>query len=473
SDLATESPTLRNLARRLLVTAADAPKESPPVGGPLLLDLRVQSLLALGRGDDAAALAGAAPAAARSPALARTRIDALLLAGRTQDACGDASGIAADDGAADATLAETRVLCQFASGDTQGATFGLDLLRDRKPADVGFIAAAETLAGLPPAKGFVASMRDPTSTQFAAMQAAKLPLAPDVAATARPAVVRALAVSPATPGDLRLAAALRAESMGLLDTEALRHLMDSVDITADELATPLASAGGLPAGRALALLLRATAGTADSVTDIVAKAMEIAAKNGSTATAARLLAPVVASVAPQPALSGFAPVAARILLIAGRAQAAAPWLDLAARDPVTVKEAARLWPLARLWGVGDPSPAALAVWRQSVDPRNAVLMLGLLAAAGQPVPDGEMAALLEVPRSAVGIGPALSQMLGASARDKRVGGTVLAALAAMNGPAFDKVDPDTAARVVAALGAVGLGDDARRLAAEIMLANGV
>jgi len=462
--LTNESPTLRALARRLLLTAAPPPKGAVDGDRPSLAELRVNRLLALGAVDGAVDLANAAPAALRSPGLTEARIQTLLLAGRMDAACAEIGGVGPGG-----ELAKVQILCQLAAGNAAG-TIGLDLQRERKPADTAFITAAEVVSGLPLAKGGIPSLREPSPVQLATLAAAKLPLPADAVETASPAALRAIAGAPTTPPDLRLAAAERAEALGVFDTDSLRKLVGATEFKSDELAKPDA----VPGARGLALLARAAEAAADPAIQaaLLSRGLDQATTRGRYPTAARLLAPLVLRVPAQPALLPFAAVAARALLVAGRADAATPWLDLASHDPDAAKATARLWPLARLHGVGDASPVAAAAWRQSVEPRRAVLAFALLSGLGQRQPDGEIASLLDA-RGGVAPAPAVSLLLDNAAHDQALGGTVLAALASLEAGGLDKTDPATLARVLAALKGVGLEPEARRLAVEILLANGM
>jgi hypothetical protein len=464
----TESPALRHLSRRLLLTAGPAPKGAQEA--PSLAEIRVERLLALGEPEAAVALADMAPAQVRGPGMALARVEAQLLAGKADGAC--AALPAVGDIGQDLMLNQVQVLCQIKAGNSLAANFGLDMLRGRKPVDTAFITAAEALSGQPAGKNGVASLKNPTPVQLAALVAAKLPLPADAVETARPGALKAIATSAATQPDLRLAAAERAESLGLIDTDTLRDAIDGYDFKPEELAVPLGRPDLQAGPRGLALLVRTAEANQDPVmaAEIAAKALEVARARGRYATAARLLAPLVQRLPVQPPLIGFAPVAARAMLTVGRGDAALVWLNLAAQDPDAAKAAVALWPLARVYGIGDAG--AGSEWRQGAGPRRAAIAFGLLAGLGQRIPDAELAALFDVPAAA---GPPMAQamLLDGLARDKALGGTVLAALAAFERMPLDKADALTLSRVVAALKAVGLEDAARAIAVEALLAAGV
>lgn len=476
----TGSAVVRDLERRLLLTAATPPEGTREGDRPSLVELRAERLMSLGDIEGVEKLAKAAPGAVAGPVLNRLEIDALLLTGDTKGACAEASRqVAAGQ---DGDLAKVQVFCALAAGNTLQGNLALDLLRERKDADHAFIAAAEVLAGLPPLPADKIQLEAAEPIHVVTFAAAKLPLPPGAVANASAAVARAVAKSAANPPELRLAAGERAEAVGVLATEGLRQLYLEIVFAPDELSSPVTRAEGAgPRGRAL--LFRAASDQPDPSikAQFVAKAMELAAARGETAGAARVFEPIIATIRPDPALAAQAPALARALLALGRPEAAAKWLDMANANPAQAKAVERLWPLVAIAssGAGQPlSAAGLSGWRASlaglppeVKARRSAVVLGLLAGLGAKVPDAAWLDTLALP--AGGPRPALFAMMQGNALEARLGGTVLSALAAIGDQPLDKVDPITLSEVASALSVVGLGEDARKLAIEAMLANGV
>ncbi|MBX9634744.1 MAG: antifreeze protein, partial [Magnetospirillum sp.] len=199
---ASPSQVVRDLERRLLLTAATAPDGAVDSDRPSLVELRAERLGAMGDVEGVVALANAAPQAVAGPLLQRGKLDALLLAGNIQGACAEAAHL----GIAEGSLAKLQILCNFMAGKTLEGNLGLDLLRERKDADHAFIAAAETVGGLPPLPADKVKLDEATPLHVAAFAAAKMPLPAGAVAKAPPAVARAVALSFATPFDIRLAA---------------------------------------------------------------------------------------------------------------------------------------------------------------------------------------------------------------------------------------------------------------------------
>ncbi len=468
------SLTVRALERRLLLTAAPAPEGAVEGDRPSLVELRAERLAAMGDSEGVVQLAAVAPQAVKGTVMQRVQLDAQLLSGNTQGAC--------EDFPKDGSLPKMTVLCHYLAGRTLEGNLGLDLLRERKDADHGFVAAAEVLAGLPPLPADKIKLDEATPLHLAAFAAAKLPLPADAVARATPAVARAVALSFTTPFEVRLAAGERAEAAGVLTPEHLRKLYLEAVFAPDEMGAPLAKAETAGA-RGRALLFRAATDQPDPVirAHFIAKALELAAASGQTSSTARVFATLLADTKPDPSLLTVAPAFARANLALGRADAA-KWLELAKTDPAATRAVERLWPLQAVLAASPGQPAGtvgLAAWRTSLEglppelaARRAAIVLGSLTALGAKVPEAAWLDALALPAGG-GPRPALFAMLQNAALEARLGGTLLAGLAALGDQPLDKVDPVVLSEVISALSVVGLGDDARRLAIEAMLANGI
>lgn len=477
---ASASGVVRDLERRLLLTAAPPPEGAREGVRPSLVELRAERLMALGDADGMAKLAKAAPGAVSGTVLDRLKIDAALLSGDTPGACAEIARQMATGATSD--LAKAQVFCHLVAGNTLQGNLGLDLMRERKDADHAFIAVAETMAGLPPLPADKIKLEAATPLHVAAFAAAKQPLPAQAVANASAAVARAVAQGAANNFDLRLAAAERAEAVGILGTDALRQIYLEATFAPDEMSAPLARAETAKA-RARALLFRAATDQPDPVlkAQFAAKAIELAGPVGQTAGAARAFEAILWTIKPEPTLAAVAPAVARAMLALGRVEAAAKWLDVAKGDPVAAKAAERLWPLLAVGASGPGQPldtAGLAGWRASLTDlpadrvaRRHALVLGLLAGLGAKVPD--MAWLDALDNPAGGPRPALFALMQGNALEARLGGTLLAALASLGDQPLDKVDTITLSEVVSALSVVGLGDEARKLAIEALLANGI
>jgi hypothetical protein len=462
------SLTVHQLERRLLLSTAAVPAGRG--AGEPLIRLRAAKLLAIGELDGLNALLKAVPSPAVTPELRRLRADAALMAGDTAAACEQVMPLkaAAPD---DPFPTQLQAFCQFAAGKPREAGLLVDLLREEKVADPAFFAAADALDGVKP--GRIDGLANLSALDLAMARAARLALPESVVAgNPPPAILRTVALLPDATLEARLTAAEKAEAAGALDTEALRQLYQSVRFTPQELANPPAAA--TPRGRALAFQAAEGQSDAAAKADLIAKALA-QAQGLSYFTAARLYAPDIAGLAPAPALAWFATLAARALYAAQMPRQASPWVGLAPAD-----RAAALWPLARLAGQDDrpPTAALLAEWKRAQgagDVRRDTVVLSLFAAVGETLPgeawlplfDGPALVTAPVPR------PALWQGLRVATENLRLGETVLMALASLGEESLAQADPTTLYRVAAALRAVGLNADARALAEEAAIANGL
>jgi hypothetical protein len=474
------SRTVGALERRLLLTAAPPPEGAKETDRPSLVELRAERLLAMGEVDGLLTLAKAVPATASGALLDRVRRDAKLLAGDLPGACAELGR--QPPAVADPLLSKLQVLCHLTSGRTLEGNLGLDLMRDRKDPDQGFVAAAEVLAGVPAPPADKIRLDEATAVHVAAFAAARLPLPPASLGKASAGVARAIALAPTNSPDLRLAAAERAEAAGALPVETLRSLYLAQTFAPDEMSSPLTRAEGAGA-RGRALLFRAATDQPDALirAQFAARAIELAGARGDVAAAARLFEPLLLSTRPDPLLAPSAPSFARALFALGKPEAADKWLDIARTDPNGAKAVDRMWPLVAVAGTAPGTEialAGLAGWRQSlaglppeVAARRLVVVLGTLAGLGAKIPDAVWLETLAVP--AGGPKPGLFAMMQAAALDARLGGTLLTILAAIGDSTLDKLDSITLSEAISALSVVGLGDDARRLAVEAMLANGI
>lgn len=470
----TYSRPARELMRRLLLSTAAAPEG----GAEGLLAMRVERLMAMGAVEDALALLEAVPQPAMTPELLRGQLDALLLLGREQDACAAADGALRDhDGAYWARLG---VFCALLAGRGGEAELGLSLLREMGDQDVAFVTLAEAALDLPVPE--LDSLPEPSPLHLALLRLTQRPVPPDAVRQAPAAVLRAVALGlPATP-DVRLAAAEEAERIGAIPPRALARVYALVRPRDDERTATAADLIARGNARARALLYQAAreAREPGALLDRVADGMKAGREARRPLQAARLYAPLVADVTPGPALAGQAGLAARVLLMAGREDAARPWAELAidAGDP-------GLQAVLMMASGGDgeggvpllePGDAQqLADWLAQRGDAAGVLLLTLADALDYELPETTWLAFLEKPTVAPAVAPTpvVWQRLDHVAADLRLGETIALALLALDGVEPAAVSPLTLRRVMASLRLVGLEREVRALAVEAALAHGV
>jgi hypothetical protein len=484
------SAGMRNLARRLLLSNAAAPTERPdaaPSRRVNLLALRIDRLAAMGDYPGLSALLQVVPQRYDDEPVARARIEALLLQGRTAEACTEVRpGVAAHRG--NPYWRKALVFCQILSGEADEASLGVALLREEgEQQDPAFFQLADNLTGL---SGGALSVWPHSALHFAMLQAVGQPLPDEMLDEMSPGLLVSLANTPANGLEQRAQAAERAVSLGLLHPDELADIYDSYEFSAAQLANAISSAEALSGPERRALLFQAAWGqTVPSArAEIVNVALDEARAEGAYQLAVRLYVPLIADFPRKPELAWFAGAAGRALYATGRFEAAAAWLTLARQEALINAQAAMavaaLWPYSRLAsGVAPAREGNLTVWaesRQDLAQMEIARQQLLLRAAFQGLGESDPMIWADL----VGIEPAeaagraapdaaLVYALSEASQFGRLGETVLLALLALGeaGPAGS--DPLVLHEVLAALTRVDLVAEARMLAIEAAVANGI
>ncbi len=491
------SPAARDLRRRLLLTAAEAPAGPEGPAGDSLLAARARALFRGGEVAAARRLLGAAAPLHRDEALARLAADAAFLAGGAglARACAAAGDWVALSG--DAYWQKARAFCAAANGEWERAEFGVRLLVELGEEDEVFLALMRRLSGEEgSAPGMDAAALRPLDVAMARAARVALPVA---GAEEAPAwALAAYADDPAVAADFRLAMAERAERRGAVAAADLATLYAATapgDPAGD--GDEAAAAPWGPADRAALYRAALAQNSPFGRAQAIAQASGIAAARGSLAATARLYAPMLRGIAPESAFGWFAADAALLHVAAGGGvDAARRWMALARREAALDAQARagwdRAWPAIRLAAGGaEPEPARLSAWlddRPEGSARGTALVLGLFEALGDPVPETAWRGLAmarepegappdgngagDAPAARPGFGFAAARALAEAARAGRLGETVALAILAAGTRPFAAAPAADLAGAVAALRTVGLEDEARRLAFEIALAAG-
>ncbi len=477
---ATPSRTMRAMMRRLLLSAAAVP-EGPSPAGDSLLTQRVDRLWAMGEVDAMLALIDAAPRGAETSTLLRYRVDGLLLKGDVQGACRDVDAAQAA-GDTDGYLSKVESFCHAVGGRTADAQLTIDWLHDRGVVDPVFFDGIDVLLGrhVPDAH----HLPQPRPLHLAVLRAAKRPLPSDAADGSEPAVLRAIALSDNAPTEVRLVAAEKAEHLGVLDSGHVRALYAATTFTDTEAEIPLSDAAQDWGARSRALLFRAAQlqKSAKARAEVINRAFALARQHGHFDAAARLYAPLILSIKPSADLGHFAGHAVRALLAAGAKDAVGPWLKLAQKAG---EDSGPVWPLLRLVQADEDRPiraGLLRKWlaqRAPLPPerasRQAAVLFGMLDALGDKVATEDWLPLMGGPVSQTVTmpQPALWHAQRIAAEDLRLGETVLLSLVSLGVAGPGAAEPTNLYRIVASLRLVGLDDEARALALEAALANGI
>ena len=450
---ATPSPAFQRLERRVLLSPGAAP-EGDDAAGLDLPQLRAKALLRLGEIDAARAVIEALPEKDRASAWPLS-LDIEVVAGHLDRACQIVRDrIHLDQGV---YWQGALIGCQGLEGKTGQASLGLQVLAEEKaPREDALSIAINALAGRPAPKT-VERLSDPDPLALRLLVAAKRQLGPTLIRGLRPELALTLARDGEAPAATRLAAAERAARFGALKPQGLAELYRKLAAEAAGQAGP-----AVVHARQFAAIEHGPA-AADRLSRALAFADEFGRVNG-LGLAARLVAPQLSAVAPDPTLAGSALTTARLLLATGDVGRARRWTEL-----VPAPERRGLSLLLHLAAgpaidLPPPNPAEMA---------HSVLSLALFAALGEKIAPAAWVGLPPPSWTVAGrpAAPAVSWLdLAQAAQAGRVGETALAAILVAASGGTLSTDPVVLYAAVAGLARVGLDDDARRLALEAALA---
>jgi hypothetical protein len=458
------SPTLQDLARRLLLSNAIAPAGGETPDSANLAATRVAQLAALGDIDDAVGLIDALPPSAHGDELDRRRVELAFARNESVGAC----RIVQEDVARyqGPWWEQALIACQALTGNQAEAALGLSLMHEQKaPVDPVFETLIDALGGRP---ARLEKLPQPSPLLVTLVAAAKLPLPADAVAAADLPTLRTWAANDGVPPLQRLAAAERAAALGALSPEALAALYGAVEFKPDELGTAIkkGKAPTTPRERALLYSVARSDPAVAARTAALQAFLADARKRGEFLLGARVVAPILDELSPSQELAEFAPDAVMAAIANGDKDRATAWLAVAPPGAV-----AMLAPLLRLVPIDVPAaPSDLQVPPPS--PQQATLMLALRSSVDPTVSPAAWAPLLAGSQPGTLPNAALWLDQQQASADKRVGETVLTtAIIARDGDHLSK-DPIVLNRAILGLKAIGLDPEARALAVEAALAGG-
>lgn len=459
-------PSLRDLQLRLLLTKAAGPNAGG--GVDTLVPLRAARLHAMGFSTEALLLtkstAGAAPVDSRA-AFEKALNDSDMTA-----ACAKVDEVANAQQVLELYWRKALLFCQIERGQEDQARIGLDLLRELPDKDAhtkNIVGLASVLLGEAKAKKLKLA-GDPDPLQAAMMRKVGLKpknvqqaAAPKIAG---PAAAAAIARDSSQPLETRIARGEFAFAAGLISADELIGLYRQTKFTGDPMTLP-----DTPGNRGQ--LYQATDQAFDPVrrAQFIQRALLSAQARGDYFTAAALYRPLADKVVPAPNLVWFAPEAARLMFWSGNVDRGGFWLNLAqgaSANPQVARSVPGLQILAQIAGLNgayDSDPVAL--WQQATgaNPAAADRLRGIQAGLGLP---GVEAVSFPAPS---GDGATIA----AAAQAGRRGETALLSLVVLGGRGLANVDGASLAQALGGLGAVGLGDEAKRIALEAAILAGL
>jgi hypothetical protein len=496
-----------------------------------ILDRRAMQLAAMGDWAGVRALVELAPQSSLTESLNILRTDLDLVEGNDEGACLEVQNQLGQS--TDPYWQKVFAFCQLRDGNTAGAFLTMDLLRETGVEDAAFFWVAELMSGNRPITPNGLDRLSPL--QLAMLRSAGRPFPDPLVRLGDPTLLRMLAESEPLfvtsdddtedmvaerrrrALDLRLEAAERAVALGSLDPEVLRNLYraegatdeqeedagaiqgepdpaggsqpqagdeeEPVDLSNVPAATPLeraelfrlAEAQVIPIARA----------------EVISRAIDFArndrGRNGpNVPTMGAIFAPLIETLEPTGDLTWFAGNAARALIGAGRLESGRAWLALSeayARTSIEAADvAAAMWPVERQLQptmTNRFTPLRLQRWEDSRSPGrlagDKTLVLSTMTALGEDIAPADWFSIMDRRSRASGELPAphIWHGLTLAANGGRVGEAALLAVLALDEDGPAGVSPVVLSHVISSLVAVGLEQDARRLAVEAALVQGL
>lgn len=467
-----ESPATQTLARRVLFTGGEAPRGDASAAARE----RFEALGKMGAADELAVMAAGAGPALGDVQIAQYAAQAELARGRRAEAC--ARGRNANAGEAPpAFLLRLRAYCAAVTGDRAAADLALEFARAANAEDAWYTGAIGAAGGAPAARPPAARYDNSLSAQLSI--AANLRPGPNPLANSSTLALVALARNDASPQPQRAQAAALAFRRGAINVQEARTILGATPAEITSALPPIAVALRRVTAVNTAPAVAAAPGSVSpaslEVATAIADVLRQAANPADFTAAARFFATDIAALQTAPDQTG-AVLFARAAVAAGDRQVAQRLIQSARQAGASEATLAPLdAAMAALNGArGEQGTVAM---QRRIDAggasgaRAAARDVAILAALGAPVNGSVQRFILtNAPQGGARADAGALVALGAAAERGAIGeGALLAVLAAgEGGPA--RLDADSVAQIIHALRALRLEDDARRVAAEAILA---
>ena len=493
--MASSSPTMNNLASRLLLSPAALPAGVDDADMSLL-NVRIRKVMESGRVGELQALLEALPASVETPGVRRARLDLALLSGDFLTACAIARDARTQSG--EGQWIRVLAFCSAVEGDGGGAEFRLNLLRETSELDFEFETLIQDIVslagGAPPLSvGGLARIEaeDMDALMFAMLGAGRREVSLEDLSQLPPIYLDAMSRRADLATDYRIEVARMSAMRGLMRGGDLADLIAALDVTAGELGAADLLGETSESARTDGVMIHAALAAEDlgDRARMLQAAWQRALRSGTVTAMSGPLATTLHRIAPAPELVFFAPDAMRIALASGDEEQARAWLDLARiRAAQGDRDAQRvlitMWPLALLSGLEAELPFSgdiLALWKagltdteQDTGLRQRGMYYALLGVYGHDVGSEEWNALVLDGDARTGTLPPYGvwrQFLMA-AEAGRYGESLALGLIMLGDGGASNADPAVQASVISVYNAMGLEAAARGLAIEAMIQNG-
>ena len=475
------SPIMRNLMRRLLLTEAVAPKKVR--SQPALLPLRIGALFETGDLKSALALISLTSNRTSEEGLARIGIDGRLFGNDTAGACQLVQ--VQSDQFKGVYWQKAAAFCLAMAGKMAQANLISDVLAENTNSlNPAFFSAMDKLSGAASPK--ISSLKGPSALMLSLMRSAGLILPKDVIEDASPSALRLISLSPNAPIEVRLAAGELARVLGVIGSKRLGEIYNVIDSDSTLITNPIQylSENWGPKGRAfLAQIVEKQEDTVERA-KIIDEALKLAQKQGEWKITALAMVPYVETIEPSADLAWFSGTAARIFIATGNYKSARNWLESSKDQEMKLSNRMDLYPLLTLITKSDVTRVQVVELRDWWKTQNVLgdgglakarTFFSLLNSMGVAIPSDLWAEVLDDGQPIKKFGPkatirnALSQV----AEDGSRGATVAMTLIALGERGILDQNLFAVEMSIKALRRIGLKQEARAIALETAIVAGL
>lgn len=450
-----DSPATFALARRVLLSGAEAPRGDADAAARE----RFEALGKMGAADELAMMAAGAGSASSDVAIAQYAAQAELARNQRSAACARGRNASVGD-QVPPFLLRLRAYCAAVGGDRAASDLALELARAQNAADAWYTGVVAAAGGAPGARPPAARYDNSLAVQLSI--AGQLRPGPNPLANSSTLALVALTRNDQSPQPQRAQAAALAFRRGVISAAETRSILA---------ATPAEITSALPPIAVALRQVTAAPGSMDAATAI-AGVLRQATAYADFAAASRFFKADIAALQSAPDAAS-AVLFARAALAAGDAQ-------LGQRLVASARQAggdeAALAPLDAALVALTGQQNAMAMQRRidragAQQARAASRDVAILAALGAPMEGAVETFLLTNPPQGGARAESGAMLALASAVERGAtgeGALLVVVAAGEGGPA--RLDAESVERIVRALRGLHLEDDARRIAAEAILA---
>lgn len=479
------SRNLQNLYKRLLLTTAKIPGTAQNSEQTGLLFKRAQALFRSGYLVEFEKLTKIIPDEYHGEQLAKLRTDAAFLQNEMDKACDITSRWF--EKSSSQYWQKSLIFCDALDSNWDKVDFGLNLLLELGAEDEIFFSLMQKLSDL--VDGTIELTVDKLVPLYVAMLRASKHELPKLASKIPSAwLLPNYIQDPGVEHSIRLSLAERAAKLGVIDIQTLAEVYRSAELDENEIENAISIALNEKTPRARMLLYRATLRHESNFgkAQAIQRAQSIAQENKLFPEMAELYTPIFDQIQPGSELGWFAPHATLLHTANFDVEQARSWSSLAMRessmDQTVLATAYSYWPLIRImWGdeVFKWDDDSMRNWWQIIKKTNpnkaresASLLYHLMHVLGDPISPSLRAAL---------IGPNAENRAKKTIFDNQfsieiaanagnLAETITLILISLDKTDFTALSTSELILIVNSVNKLGLHEEARKLAFEIMVA---